>query len=575
MDAAAAGDLAPGVWERGRPDAHSGPPAAFAFPLPGVGVMGFSTAAPLEPDATLLATMDSLGSQISQFVERCRAQADLRESDARKSAILNAAFDCIITMDHHGNVVEVNRATERTFGYRAGGDDRARAGRADRPARLARGAPARARALRANRPRGVRRPPGRGAGHARGRQRVPGRADRHPRRPPRPAAVLRLPARRDRGARARARPAPARRPSRPRCGGWRRRSPPAPTRGTRSRSSPRRSGGCSDAQSSNMVRFDDELHATVVGAWNEGDVQNVPVGDTVRMDGDTASTRVFRTGAPARVDSYADIPGELSARLRASGFTSAVAAPIFLSGRLWGAVIVSSVVDEPFPPGAEQRIADFAELAAQALANAQARADLAASRARIVQAGDAERRRLERNLHDGAQQRLVSLALMLRLAARRHPDDGDLERRRRRALARAEGAARAGARHPSRRADRARAGAGGAGAGRPRAAAGRARRLHPRAAARSRRGGRVLRRRRGADQRGQVRAGVRRSASSSSAGTAMPASRCATTGSAARSPGRGSGLRGLADRVEALGGRLVVDSPAGAGTTLRAEIPCS
>ena len=105
---------------------------------------------------------------------------------------------------------------------------------------------------------------------------------------------------------------------------------------------------------------------------------------------------------------------------------SAVAAPIFLGGRLWGAVIVSSVVAEPFPPGAEQRIADFAELAAQALANAQARSDLAASRARIVQAGDAERRRLERNLHDGAQQRLVSLALMLRLAARRHPDDADL-----------------------------------------------------------------------------------------------------------------------------------------------------
>ena len=114
--------------------------------------------------------------------------------------------------------------------------------------------------------------------------------------------------------------------------------------------------------------------------------------------------------------------------LRALGFHSAVAAPIFLSGRLWGAVIVSSVEPVPFPAGAEQRIADFAELAAQALANANARAELAASRARIVQAGDAERRRLERNLHDGAQQRLVSLALMLRLAARRHPDDEDLDR---------------------------------------------------------------------------------------------------------------------------------------------------
>ena len=91
-------------------------------------------------------------------------------------------------------------------------------------------------------------------------------------------------------------------------------------------------------------------------------------------------------------------------------------------------MIVSSVEPEPPPLGAEQRLADFAELAAQALANAQSREELAASRARIVAAGDEERRRLERNLHDGAQQRLVSLALMLRMAARRHPNDADLAR---------------------------------------------------------------------------------------------------------------------------------------------------
>ena len=108
-----------------------------------------------------------------------------------------------------------------------------------------------------------------------------------------------------------------------------------------------------------------------------------------------------------------------------------MAAPIFLGGSLWGAVIVSTLDPEPFPEDAEQRISYFAELAAQALANAQAREELAASRARIVAAGDAERRRLERNLHDGAQQRLVSLALMLRLAARRHPDDRDLRWRAR------------------------------------------------------------------------------------------------------------------------------------------------
>ena len=70
---------------------------------------------------------------------------------------------------------------------------------------------------------------------------------------------------------------------------------------------------------------------------------------------------------------------------------------------------------EPLPEGDEQRLCDFAELVAQALANADAHEQLAASRARIVEAGDAERRRLERNLHDGAQQRLVSVALDLRL----------------------------------------------------------------------------------------------------------------------------------------------------------------
>src|SRR4051794_21658729 len=106
-DAAAAADLVGTVWATGQRAARR---SAFAFPLPAVGVMAFATAAPLEPDANLLATMDSLGAQISQFVERLRAQQAVRASDARKTAILNAAFDCIITMDHEGNIVEVNKA---------------------------------------------------------------------------------------------------------------------------------------------------------------------------------------------------------------------------------------------------------------------------------------------------------------------------------------------------------------------------------------------------------------------------------------------------------------------------------
>ena len=89
-----------------------------------------------------------------------------------------------------------------------------------------------------------------------------------------------------------------------------------------------------------------------------------------------------------------------------------------LDGELWGAVVVSSVDTHTFAPGDEHRIAAFTELVAMALANAEAREQLAASRARVVVAGDAERRRLERNLHDGAQQRLVALAIGLRIIDR-------------------------------------------------------------------------------------------------------------------------------------------------------------
>ena len=263
------------------------------------------------------------------------------------------------------------------------------------------------------------------------------------------------------------------------------------------------------AQSSNMVRFDDGLTATVVGGWSEAPCATcrsaTPSGSTATPP-PAASSGPRR---PARIDDYDAIPGELALHLRGLGFRCAVAAPIFLGGRLWGAVIVSSIDPEPFPAGAEQRIADFAELAAQALANANAREELAASRARIVAAGDAERRRLERNLHDGAQQRLVSLALMLRLAARRHPGDPDLERagdelthalQELRELARGI--------HPAVLTERGLEPAVEALAD-ARAAAGRARRrAGRRAAARPGRGRRLLRGRRGADQRRQVRAGV-------------------------------------------------------------------
>ena len=117
--------------------------------------------------------------------------------------------------------------------------------------------------------------------------------------------------------------------------------------------------------------------------------------DPAAQRGDNATARALRRGEPQH------------------GGTS-IAAPIVVGGSVWGAI--EAARREPFPAGAEQRLADVAALFAQALANAEARSELRASRVRIVEAGDAERRKLERNLHDGAQQRLVAVSISLRLA---------------------------------------------------------------------------------------------------------------------------------------------------------------
>ena len=103
--------------------------------------------------------------------------------------------------------------------------------------------------------------------------------------------------------------------------------------------------------------------------------------------------------------------------LRGFGYRAGVAAPVNVGGRVWGVLAAATTSEDPLPAGLEQRLCDFADLVAQALANADAYEKLAASRARVVEVGDAERQRLERNLHDGAQQRLVSVALELSMVA--------------------------------------------------------------------------------------------------------------------------------------------------------------
>ena len=203
-------------------------------------------------------------------------------------------------------------------------------------------------------------------------------------------------------------------------------------------------------------------------------------------------------------------------------------------------------------------------------------AEVEESRARIVTAGYEERRRLERDLHDGAQQRLVSIGLALRhiqgqLPPPSRPAD-ELNATVDEVLRRDRGVARAGPRSQAGRPRR-----------RPRARAARARvalaaadqglghRGALRGPARDRR---LLRRERGAGQRGQARARLRGQRPRRAAATAASSSPSATTGAAAPLPAAGSGLAGMSDRVAALGGTLSVDSPPGRGTVVTAELPC-
>ena len=169
-----------------------------------------------------------------------------------------------------------------------------------------------------------------------------------------------------------------------------------------------------DVPGASLMRYEGPGAATVVGGWSDDGRLRLPVSSTIDLDGDTVVARVLRSGGPQRV-AYAEAGGSVAETLQSAGYRAAVAAPVTVDGRLWGALAAGTRSAEPLPPGVEQRLCDFAELVAQAIANADAHEALAASRARIVEASDAERRRLERNLHDGAQQRLVSVALGLRL----------------------------------------------------------------------------------------------------------------------------------------------------------------
>ena len=166
-----------------------------------------------------------------------------------------------------------------------------------------------------------------------------------------------------------------------------------------------------------MNRFDGDTVTVLALARIEPGMEHKPVvGERHTLEGDSIASRVFHTGRPARLDSseLQRAPGSIAERLREMGLRCTVAVPIIVDKRVWGMAALGSAAPDPLPPDTEARIGDFADLVATAIANAATRAELVASRARIVTAGDEARRRLERDLHDGAQQRLVSLGLQLR-----------------------------------------------------------------------------------------------------------------------------------------------------------------
>ena len=163
----------------------------------------------------------------------------------------------------------------------------------------------------------------------------------------------------------------------------------------------------------NVCRYESDDTITFVASAAE----RFPVGSRWPIRGQrNLAPLVLETGRPARIDDYGEATGPLAEGIRERGIRSAVGTPIIVEGRLWGLITAGTTQEQPLPPDTEARLASFTELVATAIANAEARSEVAASRARVVAAADEERRRVVRDLHDGAQQRLVHTIVTLKLA---------------------------------------------------------------------------------------------------------------------------------------------------------------
>jgi len=336
-------------------------------------------------------------------------------------------------------------------------------------------------------------------------------------------------------------------------------------------------GSLLGARRAQLVRVASAEEGVVAASWSDGSLQPVPVGHRAPLDGRGVLGRMLRDPRPLRIEDWDEAGGGVAALMRSLGIRAGAAGPIIIGGRVWGAVSAVWSDAAEMPVGAEDRVAAFAELVAYAIENAEARDELAASRARLVEASDEARRRIERDLHDGAQQRLVAAALDLTLL------DQQLERdpgAARAVLARAREQLDGGlsdlrdlARgiHPSVLTDRGLAVALEA--------------LVKRAPMPVELSVEV---RGGLDQAIEAAAYFLVSETITNAAKHAQADTVqvevtgkgdtvlvsvADDGVGGADTGRGSGLGGLADRVEAVGGRLDIRSPKGEGTRICARLP--
>ena len=335
---------------------------------------------------------------------------------------------------------------------------------------------------------------------------------------------------------------------------------------------------CLGVRHATLFRFEPDGAGLLIAGHHEYQTR-LAVGQRFSLDGESVAAMVLRTGRPARMDSHEhdNAPGQAADYIRRLGMRSGVGVPIMVDGRVWGAAIVGTAEPDPMPPDTESRVGDFADLVTTAIANAEAHAQLTASRARIVAAGDEARRRFERDLHDGAQQRLVTLGLKLRSAEASVPPDLGSVREQLAEIVDGLTGVSTDLQEISRGIHPAILSRGG---------------LGPALKTLARRSSVPVALRLSVDERlpdsVEVAAYYVVAESLTNAAKHAQASEVNVTvetdgnqirlsirddGIGGADSGRGSGLTGLTDRVEALGGHLQVSSPIGTGTSLLATIP--